>query len=454
MDKIQIHFQNGNLILETPKKLAAETWLVFDERIGAHRCSAYHYKELILSLKKAGVNFEDCAKNYQELTLKLTLPFKPYSYQKEAVYTWSKQKNGILVLPTGAGKSVLAAMIISKIQRSSIILVPTIELLIQWHKNLTQSFGVDIGMLGGGHKEILPITVSTYDSARIYQNQIGNQFCFMVFDECHHLGTEILSQMAKSFLAPYRLGLTATPDEEIYRSELVKEVLGEIVYEKMIQELSGDYLANYQTKTVFVQLTSSEQEEYSHHRNIYWSYRKSCGYFASWQDFIFHAMRSANGRAALKSFARQKQISYFTENKLAKLVELLYKHKKDRVLIFTNDNKTTYKLSNKLLLPVITCDIKSAERKKILENFHSGKWNMLISTRVLNEGVDLPAANVAIVISGNSTVREHVQRLGRILRKQKKKKAFLYELVTAGTSEFFVSQKRKQHLALQQPKAY
>lgn len=450
MQKIQIHYERGNLILKTQEELPfSDNWLVFDSRIGAYRCHAYHYKKLILLLIKHQCEYKDLAKNYQKLDYHFVLPFEPHDYQKEAVDTWNKEKYGCLVLPTGAGKSVLAAMIIDKLQRATIIIVPTIELLIQWHKIIKEFFRCPVGMLGGGHKEILPITVSTYDSARIYQDKIGNQFCVLVFDECHHLSTDISVQMAQSFLAPYRLGLTATPNEELYQSEIIKEVLGKIVYEKMIQELAGDYLAQYQVQTLYVELTKKEKEQYSYHRNIYWNYRKSCGYTPDWQQFIFQAMRSSRGRKALESFAIQKQISYFTQNKLLKLVELLYKHKKDKILVFTNDNKTTYKISNQLLLPVITHEIKSAERKKILENFHLGNWNILISTRVLNEGVDLPSANVAIIISGNSTVREQVQRLGRILRKQQGKKAYLYELVTAGTTEYFVSQKRKAHLALQ-----
>ena len=449
MKKIQLNFYHGNILLKTPTKFSfLANWIIFDKRLESYRVCAYHYKELILNFQKK-YDYEDNVKNYQNLKLILNLPFEPYYYQKEAMYAWSKQKRGILVLPTGSGKSVLAAMIIDKIQRSTIVIVPTIELLNQWHQNLKQFFNCQIGILGGGNKNILPITVSTYESAIIYQNQIGNKFCLMVFDECHHLGSNASYQMAKSFIAPYRLGLTATPNEEIERTELIRDVLGEILYEKMIVDLSGNYLADYKLKTLLVELTPKEQDQYFYHRSIYSNYKKSLGYLQNWQDFVFHASKNAKGRKALESFAIQKQIAYFTQNKLLKLIELLYQHQKDRILIFTNDNKTTYTLSNYLLLPVITHEIKNSERKKILEKFHSGEWRILISTRVLNEGVDLPSANVAIIISGNSTIREQVQRLGRILRKQQGKKAYLYELVTAGTIEYFISKKRKQHIALQ-----
>ena len=449
---LQLTFEKGNILIPTKEKhllLEQFSWLNYDLRTQSYRCFGYHYRDLILALQK-NISYKDQIKAYQELSLKLQLPFESHSYQKEAMKKWSEKKKGLLVLPTGSGKSILAAMIMEKINRSTLVVVPTIELLIQWHKNLKEYFQCKIGMLGGGSKEIEAITVSTYDSARIYHEKLGNAFCLIVFDECHHLGSEGYAQMAKSYIAPYRLGLTATPDEEEYRLELVRDILGSIVYEKDIRELSGDFLSDYKIKTIYVELTPNEKMEYDEHRKKYLDYKKGVvGFNQSWQDFVFHCSRSHKGRQALKSFYIQKQIALTAAEKFVKLIKILYLHKKERILIFTNDNKTAYFLSSKLLLPVITHEIKTVERKKILENFHNGKWNILISTRVLNEGIDVPLASVAVIFSGNSTVREQVQRLGRILRKKEGKKAYLYELVSKNTSEFFSSQKRKKHSALQ-----
>ena len=453
MPSCHFSFDKGTIVIKAKSNnpiLEKQSWIIYDNRTGSYRCHAYYYKQLVLALRN-NLDYTDDVKQYNTLNLNLQLGFEPYFYQKEAMKKWSLNKTGILALPTGSGKSALAAMLIEKIQRSTIVLVPTIELLLQWHKNLTEIFNCTVGILGGGKKEIADLTVSTYESARIYQDKLGNKFCFIVFDECHHLGSEANSQTAKSYIAPYRLGLSATPDDEEYRSEVVKDVLGEVVYEKKITELSGNYLADYHTKTIFVELTDEEKEQYLYHRNIYLAFKKQVvGFQSSWQDFIFQASRSKKGRLALQSFYQQKQISLAAKNKFIKLIEILYKHKGEQVLIFTNDNKTAFRLGLYLLLPVITHEIKSSERKMILENFHSGKWNIIISTRVLNEGIDVPSANVAVIISGNSTVREQVQRLGRILRKQEGKRAYLYELVTAKTGEYYTSQKRKKHIALQQ----
>ena len=77
----------------------------------------------------------------------------------------------------------------------------------------------------------------------------------------------------------------------------------------------------------------------------------------------------------------------------------------------------------------------------------AGTYRAVATSKVLNEGVDVPAANVAVILSGSGTVREHVQRLGRILRKQEGKRAVLYELVTADTSETYTSERRRNHSA-------
>ena len=132
---------------------------------------------------------------------------------------------------------------------------------------------------------------------------------------------------------------------------------------------------------------------------------------------------------------------------MEELARILIEHKNSRILIFTNDNKTAYYISSLFILPLITHETKAKERKQILDNFRNGKWPFLVNSRVLNEGVDVPEADIAVIISGTATVREHVQRLGRILRKKENKTAILYEIITANTGEVFASRKRRTHSA-------
>ena len=126
---------------------------------------------------------------------------------------------------------------------------------------------------------------------------------------------------------------------------------------------------------------------------------------------------------------------------------LLQRHQKQRIIIFTNDNLTAYRISSLFLIPCITHQTKIKERRVLLSQFNEGTLPVLVTSRVLNEGVDLPSAAVAIVMSGTSTVREHVQRLGRILRPSEGKMAVLYELVAKDTTEEMTSKRRRRHNA-------
>ena len=117
------------------------------------------------------------------------------------------------------------------------------------------------------------------------------------------------------------------------------------------------------------------------------------------------------------------------------------------MLVFCEHNEIVYRISRDHLIPAITHETNVRERREILRAFTAGDVRAVATSKVLNEGVDVPAANVAVVLSGSASVREHVQRLGRILRREPGKQALLYEVIAAGTSEESVSQRRREHAA-------
>ena len=100
--------------------------------------------------------------------------------------------------------------------------------------------------------------------------------------------------------------------------------------------------------------------------------------------------------------------------------------------------------SRRHLMPAITHQSRAAERKAILEGFRSGRYRAIVTSRVLNEGVDVPEAKVAVVLGGTASAREYIQRLGRILRKQENKTALLYEIIVRGTIEEGISYRRRR----------
>lgn len=144
-----------------------------------------------------------------------------------------------------------------------------------------------------------------------------------------------------------------------------------------------------------------------------------------------------------------RKIAMGTRSKLRALEAILKEHAQDRVIIFTQDNETAYTISEEFLIPCITHLTDVKERKAMLEAFSAGRYRFLITSKALNEGVNVPEANVAVVLSGSGSVREHVQRLGRILRRRKGKQAVLYEVVTRGTVEEYQSARRRNHDAYQ-----
>ena len=167
----------------------------------------------------------------------------------------------------------------------------------------------------------------------------------------------------------------------------------------------------------------------------------------AWGEFLFQAHRSPEGRQAYLAYREQRNLALAAPAKLNLLSRLLERHNGDRILIFTHDNATVYKIARQFLVPVITHQTKTKERRDVLFRFNSGEYPIVATSRVLNEGVNVPEANVAVILSGSGSVREHVQRLGRILRKSGTKEATLYEVVTRGTVEEFTSSRRRQHSA-------
>jgi superfamily II DNA or RNA helicase len=458
MDHRTIHlaFDGGTLIVAgpDPQQLAALPYGQLDARTNAHRAEAIHYRALVKHLRREKIPYTDAARAYQPTPWPLRTSRDPFPHQTEALQTWQRAGGrGVVVLPTGTGKTFLAILAINQIGRPTLVVTPTIDLLNQWYGELAVAFDVPIGAVGGGNHEYQPLTVTTYDSAYIHLDRWGNRFGLLVFDECHHLPGPTYLSAATGSIAPYRLGLTATPERSDGQEGVLDAVIGPIVYRREIKELAGDFLAEYQAVRLYVELSAEEQQCYQQARDQYRRFvdekRISMGGPHGWQRFIQETCRSKEGRLAFQAYREQRRLALAAPAKLGVLQKLLDQHRQDRILIFTHDNATVYQIARRFLVPAITHQTKAKERRHILERFHKGDYSIVVTSRVLNEGVDVPAANVGVVLSGSGTVREHVQRLGRLLRKYGEKQALLYEVVTRGTAEEFTSDRRRQHHAYQ-----
>jgi superfamily II DNA or RNA helicase len=448
---LSIAFVAGTLeIRGSPRDLSLPESCAFDPRTECHRAPGAAYADIVRSLVAAKIPFEDRARRYEELSHGALVHREPRPYQTEALAAWKRAKGrGVIVLPTGAGKSHVATMCIDDRRRSALVIAPTLDLVRQWYDLLGATFGVPIGVLGGGEHDVQALTVATYDSAHLHMDHLGARFGLVVFDECHHLPSASYGMAAKACLAPYRLGLTATPERADGREAELASLVGPIVYRKEIGELAGDFLAEYDVERIGIELSPAERAEYDAERSIYRAFvgmhhiRMSSP--SGWSDFVRLSSRGTDGRRAMLAYRRQRALAFAAPAKLDFVGHLLHAHRTDRCILFTQDNATAYAISRRFLVPVITHQTKVRERSGILAGLSSGAFGAVATSKVLNEGVDVPDANVAVVISGSGSVREHVQRLGRVLRKREGKRAVLYELVTAATSEEHTSERRREH---------
>ena len=454
---MRLSYDLGTVVLhevqDQSKEFTPPHCFQWDSRVDRWRTQAHQYRQAVEAFKHNDTAYTNAAPAYRTLSLSSRITQTPRPFQSEALEAWVNAGGcGTIILPTGAGKSSVGQQAIEIVQRSSLVVAPTIDLMNQWYDLLCAAFGETIGLIGGGYYEIEDLTVTTYDSAYRHMDRLGNRWGLVIFDECHHLPGEVYSHAAEMCLAPYRVGLTATPEGADGRHELLDNLVGPQVYTKGITDLAGEYLANYVVERIKVALTP-EEEEYRQARSTFYDFIVDHGIvldgLSGWHRFIRESARSRKGRSALLAHQRAKKLALGTQAKLRRLDFLLKRHARERTIIFTGDNDTVCAISAAFLIPAIKHQTATKERKIILEAFNQGDYLALATSKVRNEGVNVPEASVATILSGSGSTREHVQRLGRILRKREGKRAILYEVITAGTVEERISDRRRQHDAHQ-----
>lgn len=441
-----ITFQGGTLVLYDVDEVPE----VFNWIKSRWRCEGFRYPDLKLWLREADIR--DKVPRWKRLELTLYDEREPHDYQVAALDAWKKaDRRGSIVLPTGAGKTFVAIQAIFQAKRSTVVVAPTIDLLHQWYARLSNAFRTQIGVYYGAEKEVLPITVTTYHSAGDLIAEVGNQFKLLIFDEVHHLPAPAWGETALMSPSPFRLGLTATYPEDHEQTDgrwRVDDLIGPIVYQQRISDLVGERLAAYRTERLRVDLTPEEREQYDRDYAIY------AGFFRSRQlrrthgpKWLMELMRlsafEVEARRALLARQRILRLLASCEGKLETLANLMREHLHEQVLVFTESNATVYQIARRHLIPAITHETKSAERKTILEAYRGGEYRCLVTSRVLNEGVDVPEAKVAIVLGGTSSAREYIQRLGRVLRKVGNREAVLYEIIARKTVDEGKAQRRR-----------
>ncbi|WP_299263169.1 DEAD/DEAH box helicase family protein [Halorientalis sp.] len=446
-----------------------------DPRSRTGRAPAVRYHAIQRALSDQGVAHEDCVLDCQSLRLRSAYELR--EYQQTALDAWlhtddavseaadaggddQPAPRGVLELPTGSGKTVIGIEAIERLGVPTLVVVPTVDLLEQWRDELGREFDVPIGQFGGGKQVGKPLTVATYDSAYLRADDVGDQFGLLVFDEVHHLGGEGYRDIGRLFAAPARLGLTATFERPDGEHEVIENLVGPVVYQLDAEDLAGDHLAEYDLKRIEVALTPEEREAYEREQDTFTDYLAQSNIElrsgSDYQELVKRSGTDPRAREALLAKQRAREIMMNADRKVEELASIRDRHREDRLIVFTAHTDLVYRLSERFLVPAITGETTADERREILSRFREGTYSTVVTANVLNEGIDVPDANVAVVLSGSGSEREFTQRLGRILRPGGTSdrrdgeddgsgpgRALLYEIVSEETAEERVSRRRR-----------
>jgi superfamily II DNA or RNA helicase len=226
-----LSFDRGSLRLEAPPTARVPPYFVWDGRVGAWRTAAMNHARLQEDAASYHLRVDDDAERFfPEPHLRPSLP-PLRADQQAAVDAWERAGcRGVVVKPTGTGKTEIALSIILRHAAPTLVVTPLRDLMYQWQRRIRQRLGFDAGVLGDGRQEIWPISVTTYDSAWIHMKDIGNRYRLIVYDEAHHLPGPSQHESALDCLAPMRLGLTATPWRADGRDRMLTDLIGPLVY--------------------------------------------------------------------------------------------------------------------------------------------------------------------------------------------------------------------------------
>ena len=450
-----LHYRLGLVVLRGVREADAPEWLVRDPRLDALVAPGHRLAELRAWAADRGI--PEGGEPPDDIVAPLLDPRTPRPYQREAVKRWrAAGGRGTVVLPTGAGKTLVALLAVDETRGGACVVAPTRALVAQWFTQLADAFGAErVGAWYGDEKEVRPLTVTTYHSAFALLERWGERFPLLVLDEAHHLADTNAGEARawhdhlRVAPSPFRLGLTATyPDE---RDAELRRLVGPVVYRRTIGEMTDAELARFALVRRYVPLSPAEAARYAALTELYERQMAAGGYRErgptpadAWRLFAADVRRSPTARRALRAFHERERLTHLTEAKLREAGRILRTHPAEQAVIFCGGTGAAEAVSRALAIPMITATTPASERHALLDALGRGELRAVASVRVLDEGWDVPGAKLGIVL-GDSTRgsgRQHAQRLGRLLRRQGDAVASLYEIVAAGTHEFYTAQKR------------
>jgi superfamily II DNA or RNA helicase len=464
---ISLAFDRGTLLLEGVSSF--QNW-AFDARVSRLRAFAIEYPGARAALLgKYGPAFHDRLRAPPRVAWPaVDLPsLRPE--QQNALDAWkSRDCRGVVVMPTGTGKTEVALAAMAHARVATLVVAPVRDLMHQWHRRILRGLGYDAGIVGDSIRNLQPVTVTTYDSAYARMAEMGDRFGLIIFDEAHHLPGRCYRDAALFCTASMRLGLTATPERFDGRHVDLDTLIGPTVYSQNIGDAKGKTLADYDVIRIPVKLGDEEQYKYDRaslavrafvikrtqqlQGNAVEGSAVNAKVVYTWQDLCAESAKDPAARQAQNAYYLKKSIEDRAAEKLRVIEDLFRLHAGERVIIFAGSNPMAIDVSRRFLIPTLLSHSRKAERREVLEGFAANRFPAIVANQVLDEGVDVPAAKVAVVIGGMASTRQAKQRLGRILRRSGDSRATLYEIVCEGTNDVERSRKRRRSDAYEKVK--
>lgn len=366
-----------------------------------------------------------------------------FSWQKEAEQAfYNNNCNGLVVCVTGGGKTIFGINTIKTLRQRTLIVVPTIVLLNQWVQELIkQGIPEDkIGTYYGESKEFKQITVSVINSACTLTD-LEKHFSFLVVDEVHRLNNNT-SEFQKLLLNnrfKYRLGLTATIDLNTDLFGVIEQKIGPKIYEYTYKDAQEDQIISDLTiinRGLF--LSKSDMHKISKMNTTISSGLKEYSTFENLIDST--KKKDFKAIAVLRSIQARKKVYNNNPLKMDAVVQDLLVYKEDKCIVF-NEYKT---LANKLYSELKKKGIPvwlyhsgvSTKKYNPIEEFSKASSGVLVTVKALDEGLNVKDAGRAFIIGYNSTDRQAIQRVGRIIRKHGNKKSFIHNYYFLNTKDY------------------
>ena len=335
-------------------------------------------------------------------------------WQIEALRIWERRHKGVVAVVTGGGKTLFALVCMERLwsERSDtrvLVLVPSLALQDQWILEINEYFLTRSAVPWTGRTTTADIVVMVMNSARTHASTLlGAGNWFLVVDECHRVAT---AENAKALSVPAlaALGLSATPERQYddNAEKLLFPILGPIIYTYSYREALVDgVIVPFRLSNYRIPLTEEEQSKYD---QLSIQLGRLLGQF-SFEDERVKKVLLARSRVVQGLSAR-----------IPTAVALIIQQTRVRSLVFHESTKAADQIGSLLLnagqrAVVYHSKIPTAQRRQSLYEFRSGMQDVLICCRALDEGLNVPRTEYAVVASGTASARQRIQRLGRVLR--------------------------------------